>query len=195
MKAIVASFILLLMATPCHAQILQNLAKEFIGGQTSASPSNPTQGASPSNPTQGFSPSNPTTQYQVAPMVTPPPMQLSTPDLSTAQGVLTGTTALPPGYYSITNMQTGQAFYLSVAPGGQTFAIDPRTVQGFNTAQQQVPQQPQEPVDAQAQAPAQPTMTQQAMSKVGAAAKSTLTNYLQNKLAPTVIPTGAAAPQ
>ena len=54
---------------------------------------------------------------------------IGAPNLNNAQGVLTGNTSLPPGGYSVTNMQTGQSFYLNVVPGGQTFAIDPQAVQ------------------------------------------------------------------
>lgn len=181
MRAIIASLILLFLAAPCHAQILKNLAKEFM------SPQDQQAQATPAPTTQ------PSSQVQVAPMVQPPPMQLAVPNLSNAQGVLTGTTALPPGYYSITNMQTQQSFYLSVSPGGQTFAIDPRTVQSFSPPVSA--QQSQAPAGAPQDDPsATPqSMKQQAVSKIGAAAKSTLTNYLQNKFAPAAAP-GTVAP-
>lgn len=116
-------------------------------------------------------------------------LQLGSPDLNSAQKILTGATSLPPGDYSITNMGTGQAFFLQVAPGGQTFAIDPRTVQSYLApGGQAMPQQDPSLQAVDPNAPA-PSLTQQAAGKLGGALKNSVTNYLQNRFTPGAVGT------
>lgn len=46
-----------------------------------------------------------------------------------AAGQAAGQTNLPAGQYMMTNMYTGQGFYVTITPQGQIFAQDPRAVQ------------------------------------------------------------------
>lgn len=85
-----------------------------------------------------------------------------------------GTSSVQPGTYMMSNMETGQAFFVNVVPGGQMFAVDPRSVQvsfspmgGGGMMQQQ-----------------------QSGNGLGGMIKGTLGNYLEKKLAPQQAPQG-----
>jgi hypothetical protein len=81
-----------------------------------------------------------------------------------AQATMIGNVNLPPGQYMMTNVQTGQAFYVAIQNG-----------QMFLTGQQVAPQM---------MAPGQGMMMQQQQGGAGGLMNGGLGNFLKNELAP-----------
>lgn len=93
-------------------------------------------------------------------------------------GSPSGSSSFPAGNYMMVNMNSGQAFYVTVVPGGQMFAADPRSVfvsiqtpgQGQLLPGQTLPQQ------------------QPQAGGIGGTIKGVLGNYLDNKINPQPAP-------
>lgn len=128
--------IVLLVAAPCHAQLLKKLEQELMQGQ---------QGGMGQNMMGGG-------------------------------GTPAGQTTLPPGQYMMTNMQTGQGFYVMVQNGGQMYVS-----QAKNGQQQGMMGGASQMMGGQSQMmPGQYPMQQQSGSGVGGMMK----NFLKNELSP-----------
>lgn len=97
------------------------------------------------------------------------------------QGQLAGNTSLPAGQYMVTNMQTGQGFYLTVNPQGQMFVSSPAPGQ-----QQMMP-------GANGQGLPPQGVTNQ--SGFGGMMKGSMGNFLKNELAPASQPIPQQIPQ
>lgn len=93
----------------------------------------------------------------------------------TQQGTPAGSTNLPAGQYMMTNMQTGQGFYIMVNGNGQMFATVPNN--------QQMPANTNMMLAPQGAVPQQ-QVPQQQQGGVGGFFKGTLNNMLQNQLSP-----------
>ncbi len=88
-----------------------------------------------------------------------------------------GTTSLPAGQYTMTNMQTGQAYYVMVNTSGQMFASVAPGGGGMmqpNAQQYMNPQQLQQ----------QQMLQQQQQGGMGGMMKGGLGNFLKQELAP-----------
>ncbi len=100
------------------------------------------------------------------------------PGANNGGGQVAGTTSLPQGQYTMTNMQTGQAYYVLVNQSGQMFAsLAPAGQNPMNAQQYLNPQQLQQ----------QQLMQQQQMGQGGGMSnmvKSGLGNFLKQELAP-----------
>lgn len=100
-------------------------------------------------------------------------------------GAPAGSTSLPPGQYMMTNMGTGQGYYVMVDANGQMFASVP---QG---GQVQAPQAVSGPLGGlvpqlggQAQLQQQQPQQQQQQGGFGGFVKGTLNNMIKNQLTP-----------
>ena len=92
-------------------------------------------------------------------------------------GQMAGNTNLPAGQYMMTNMQTGQGFYVTINPQGQMFITSPAGNQ-----QQMMPGANGQGLPPQGVAPA--LMQQQQSGGVGGMMKNGMGNFLRNELAP-----------
>lgn len=94
-----------------------------------------------------------------------------------------GTTSLPTGQYMMTNINTGQSYYIFINAQGQLMAQDPRALQ-FNVQQLNIPA-----VTAAGTAPAATTTTP-GQGGFGGMLKQGLNSFLQNQMN-----NGSALPQ
>lgn len=95
------------------------------------------------------------------------------------QGQAAGNTSLPAGQYMMTNMQTGQGFYVTVNPQGQMFVTSPANGQ---QQQQMMPGANGQGLPPQGVAPG--VMQQQQSSGFSGLMKNSVGNFLKNELNP-----------
>ncbi|MBX9686801.1 MAG: hypothetical protein K2X27_08875 [Candidatus Obscuribacterales bacterium] len=101
--------------------------------------------------------------------------QQNNPASIQSQGSPAGNTNLPPGQYMMTNMNTGQGFYIMVNGNGQMFASIPGSGQNLPTQSATPPMVPG----------SNPALNQPATQNgVGGFMKGALNNFLQNQLSP-----------
>ena len=132
-------------ASPCHAQLLQKLQQNLLGGQG--------QGQAPQ---QGLLPGQ---QQGLLPGLIPGVQQ---------QNSIIGNVNLPPGQYLMSNVQTGQAFYVNVQNGQMSLAPQPSSPQFTGFGQNMMPQQN--------------------TNGVGGLIRSGLGSFLKNQLTPQEVP-------
>lgn len=94
------------------------------------------------------------------------------------QGQVAGNTSLPAGQYMMTNMQSGQGFYVTINPQGQMFITAPA---GGQQQQQMMPGAQGQGLPPQGVAPA---TQQQQGGGFGGMMKNSLGNFLRNELSP-----------
>lgn len=99
-----------------------------------------------------------------------------------------GTTSLPSGQYMMTNINTGQSYYIFINAQGQLMAQDPRALQ-FNVQQLNIPAASVPGASNATTTTTAPNTTGPAQGGFGGMLKQGLNSFLQNQM------NNSAAPQ